>query len=283
MKSEDTVVGLTEEGWDFVIGTDLKGVWLGMRAVIPSMIRSGGGRIVNISSIVALRGLTNLASYSAAKAGVISLTKQAALDYAPHNVLINAIAPGAIDTPIFENITEEMRKVNTNAHLIKRMGKPEEIAGTMAHFFSDDGKFFTGACFNVDGGWSASGRISEHHGLNPMMPPLPVGLRFRLDPTTRVERDGRTLWGGTGSSLVRLTDEGARELGLAQGPGPLGERGRRLGRRLVAAGLAYPLPPRPSDDSSVTIVIPVRDRASELDRCLAALGRSRDRGRRRLA
>ena len=158
MKSEDTIVGLTEEGWDYVIGTDLKGVWLGMRAVIPSMIKGGGGRIVNISSIVALRGLTNLASYSAAKGAVISLSKQAALDYAPHNILINAIAPGAIDTPIFENITEEMRKVNTNAHLIKRLGKPEEIAGTMAHFFSDDGNFLTGVCFNVDGGWSASGR-----------------------------------------------------------------------------------------------------------------------------
>lgn len=156
--SEDTVVGLTEEGWDFVINTDLKGVWLGMRAVIPSMISNGGGRIVNISSIVGLRALTNLASYSAAKAGVLGLTRQAALEYAPQNVLINAIAPGAIDTPIFENITEEMRKVNTNAHLIKRLGKPEEIAGTMAHFFSDDGKFLTGVCFNVDGGWSASGR-----------------------------------------------------------------------------------------------------------------------------
>jgi NAD(P)-dependent dehydrogenase (short-subunit alcohol dehydrogenase family) len=158
MKSEDTIVGLTEEGWDYVIDTDLKGVWLGMRAVIPSMIKNGGGRIVNISSLAALRGLTNLASYSAAKGGVISLTQQAALDYAPQNVLINAIAPGTIDTPILKDITEEMRKVNANAHLLKRLGKPEEIAGTMAHFFSDDGSFLTGVCYAVDGGWSASGR-----------------------------------------------------------------------------------------------------------------------------
>ena len=158
IKSEDTITGMTEEGWDYVIDTDLKGVWLGMRAVIPSMIKNGGGKIVNISSLAALRGLTNLASYSAAKGGVISLTKQAALDYAPHNILINAIAPGTIDTPILKDITEEMRKVNANAHLLKRLGKPEEVAGTMAHFFSDDGNFLTGLCFEVDGGWSASGR-----------------------------------------------------------------------------------------------------------------------------
>lgn len=105
-----------------------------------------------------------------------------------------------------------------------------------------------------------------------MSPPLPVGFRFRLDPTTRVERDGRTLWGGTASRLVRLTDEGSRELALALKPGPLSERGRRLGRRLVTAGLAHPIPPRPTDSSGFTVVIPVRDRTAELDRCLAAVG-----------
>ena len=99
-----------------------------------------------------------------------------------------------------------------------------------------------------------------------------MGFGFRLDPATHVERDGRTLWGGTNARLVRLTSDGARELALAQGGQPVGIKGRWLGRRLVAAGLAYPLPPRPADDSGVTIVIPVRDRASELDRCLAAVG-----------
>jgi len=76
MLSEDSVVGLTDEGWDSVINTDLRGVWLGMQAVIPGMQSAGGGKIVNISSLAALVGLENLASYSAAKGGVIGLTQQ---------------------------------------------------------------------------------------------------------------------------------------------------------------------------------------------------------------
>ena len=158
MKSEDSVVGLTDEGWDYVIDTDLRGVWLGMQAVIPHMKDHGGGKIVNISSLAALKGLENLASYSAAKAGVIGLTQQAALNYAPDNILINAICPGTIDTPILADITPEMRKQNENSHMIKRLGRPEEIAGKMAYFFSADGDFSTGLTEAVDGGWSINGR-----------------------------------------------------------------------------------------------------------------------------
>lgn len=158
LKSEDSVVGLTDEGWDFVLETDLRGVWLGMQATIPTMIENGGGRIVNISSLAALKGLTNLASYSAAKGGVIGLTQQAALEYAKSNVLVNAIAPGTIDTPILQDITDEMREQNANAHMIKRLGKPSEIAGMMAYLFDPvDGAFQTGLVFPVDGGWSANG------------------------------------------------------------------------------------------------------------------------------
>jgi NAD(P)-dependent dehydrogenase (short-subunit alcohol dehydrogenase family) len=158
LKSEDSVVGLTDEGWDYVLDTDLRGVWLGMQAVIPTMIENGGGRVVNISSLAALKGLTNLASYSAAKGGVIGLTQQAALEYAKSNVLVNAIAPGTIDTPILQDITDEMREQNANAHMIKRLGTPAEIAGMMAYLFDPaDGAFQTGLVFPVDGGWSANG------------------------------------------------------------------------------------------------------------------------------
>jgi NAD(P)-dependent dehydrogenase (short-subunit alcohol dehydrogenase family) len=158
MYSEDSVVGLTDEGWDYVINTDLRGVWLGMQAVIPHMQGNGGGSIVNISSLAAWVGLENLASYSAAKAGVIGLTQQAAFNYAPDAITINAILPGTIDTPILKDITEEMRKANENSHLIKRLGTPDEIAGMMVYLFSQDGGFCTGMSYPVDGGWSVNGR-----------------------------------------------------------------------------------------------------------------------------
>ena len=157
MISEDSVVGLTDEAWDTVIDTDLRGVWLGMQAAIPEMQKRGGGKIVNISSLAALLGMEGLASYSAAKGGIIALTQQAAYTYAKDNILINAIAPGTIDTPILKDITDEMREQNANSHLIKRLGRPEEIAGMMAYLFSTDGDFATGLTYPVDGGWSVNG------------------------------------------------------------------------------------------------------------------------------
>jgi NAD(P)-dependent dehydrogenase (short-subunit alcohol dehydrogenase family) len=158
MISEDSVVGLTDEAWDSVIDVDLRGVWLGMQAAIPEMQKRGGGKIVNISSLAALLGMEGLASYSAAKGGIIGLTQQAAYTYAKDNILINAIAPGTIDTPILKDITDEMREQNANSHLIKRLGRPEEIAGMMAYLFSTDGDFATGLTYPVDGGWSVNGR-----------------------------------------------------------------------------------------------------------------------------
>ncbi len=105
------------------------------RPTIPKMIEGGGGRIVNISSLAAIKGLDNLASYSAAKAGVIGLSQQTALEYGQHNVTVNAIAPGTIDTPILQDITDEMREANANSHILKRLGQPTEIAAMMAFFF----------------------------------------------------------------------------------------------------------------------------------------------------
>jgi NAD(P)-dependent dehydrogenase (short-subunit alcohol dehydrogenase family) len=154
----DRVIELNDAAWDLVINTDLRGVWLGMQAVLPHMIESGGGRIVNVASEAAIKACDDLAAYSAAKGGVLALTRQAALTYATDNVLINAICPGTIDTPILEIVGEEIRNACARSHMIKRLGKPEEVAAMLAFFFSADGGFCTGMSFPVDGGWSVNGR-----------------------------------------------------------------------------------------------------------------------------
>ena len=155
--SEDTVLGLTEEGWDHVIDTDLKGVWLGIPA-LDDRARWGGG-IVNIASLAALRGLPNLAAYSAAKGGVVGLTQQAAVEYAAHNVTVNAIAPGHHRHPDSRRHHRGDARGERRAHVIGRLGRPEEIAARMAHFFSADGDFLTGLTYPVDGGWSIKGNF----------------------------------------------------------------------------------------------------------------------------
>lgn len=150
----DTVDGLTEERWDHVVGVDLKGVWLGMRAVVPTMVEQKGGRICNVASMAALRGLPNLAAYSAAKGGVAALTRQAAIEYAEHDILVNAVAPGTINTPILAGVMPEHLEAFAAAHAVNRLGEPEEVAAMMVHFFSEDGSFLTGQLFPVCGGWS---------------------------------------------------------------------------------------------------------------------------------
>ena len=150
----DTVVTLTEEWFDRVIAVNLKGSWLGMRAVVPHLRAAGGGRIVNISSLAATRGVPAMAAYSASKGGIEALTRQAAADYGPHNILINAISPGVTKTPLLAAQSEEFKQANAAKHMIDRLGEPAEIASMVAYLLTE-GSFATAAVMAVDGGWSA--------------------------------------------------------------------------------------------------------------------------------
>jgi NAD(P)-dependent dehydrogenase (short-subunit alcohol dehydrogenase family) len=150
----DTVVTLTEEWFDRVIAVNLKGSWLGMRAVIPHLQAAGGGRIVNTSSLAATMGVPAMTAYSASKGGIDALTRQAAADYGPHNILVNAVSPGVTKTPLLAAQSEEFKRANAAKHMIDRLGEPSEIASMVAYLLSEGG-FATGAVMAVDGGWSA--------------------------------------------------------------------------------------------------------------------------------
>jgi NAD(P)-dependent dehydrogenase (short-subunit alcohol dehydrogenase family) len=154
-RTTDTVVDQTEAEWDRVININLKGIWFGMKAVLPNMIRNGGGKIVNVSSLAAIVGLPGLAAYTSSKGGVSALSRQAAMEYARHNVQINVIEPGIIDTPIQKGITPEMRRTHVEATPVGRLGDPVEIAHMALFLSSHEADFITGQMFVVDGGWSA--------------------------------------------------------------------------------------------------------------------------------
>lgn len=144
-----------EEEWDRIIGVDLLGVFLCMKYEIPLMLAHGGGAIVNTSSGAGVIGIENNAVYSAAKHGVIGLTRSAALEYAAKNVRINAVCPGYIDTPMIERFagrSAEARAKVIAEEPIGRMGTPEEIASTVVWMCSEGAGFMVGHALVVDGG-----------------------------------------------------------------------------------------------------------------------------------
>jgi len=150
----DTVTSLSEDWWDRLIAINLKGSWLGMRAVIPHMQTAGGGRIVNTSSVAGSRGIPGLAVYSTTKGGLEALTRQAASEYGADGILINAVSPGTIRKPLSATRTEEFENANVARHILKRLGDPSEVASMIAYLLSE-GTFITGAVIPIDGGWGA--------------------------------------------------------------------------------------------------------------------------------
>ena len=138
-----------------IIKIDLRGVFLSMKYEIPLMLKQGGGAIVNTSSGAGVIGIKGSPAYTAAKHGVIGLTRAAALDYAAQNIRINAVCPGYIDTPMMDRFTggtPEGRAKVISEEPIGRMGKPEEIAATVVWLCSGAAAFVIGHAMVVDGG-----------------------------------------------------------------------------------------------------------------------------------
>ncbi len=146
---------LTEEEWDRIVSINLRSVFLCMKYEIPLMLKQGGGAIVNTSSGAGVKGFKGQAAYVAAKHGVVGLTKAAALDYASHNIRINAVCPGIIDTPMMDRFsggTKEGRQRVISQEPIGRMGQPEEIANAVVWLCSEAASFAIGHALVIDGG-----------------------------------------------------------------------------------------------------------------------------------
>lgn len=149
------LVNMSEADWDLVLDVNLKSQFLCAKAVVPGMIEQGFGRIVNISSRAWLGGFGQ-ANYSAAKGGVISLTRTLAIELAKHGITANAIAPGAIDTPILAPLSEEQRAKIMSTIPVGRIGKPEDIAHAVLMFADPKASYITGQTLYVCGGRSLS-------------------------------------------------------------------------------------------------------------------------------
>ena len=153
-----TTADCTEDNFDRIINTNLKGVWLCMKYEIPQMVIQGGGSIVNTASNAAVRGVPELPAYSASKGGVLQLTRTAAVETAVSGVRVNAINPGLISTPMVHQQQEsnpETVEGFIKEHPMGRMGEPEEIAEAVVWLCSDAASFVTGHIMSVDGGISA--------------------------------------------------------------------------------------------------------------------------------
>ncbi len=146
------LVRMKEEDWDRVIGTNLKGAFNCCRAVAYTMMKQRSGRIINVSSIVALSGNAGQANYSASKAGLVGLTKSLARELAPRGICVNAVAPGLIDTDMTSALTEEQREKVLLEIPLSRLGTPDDVAGVVMFLASDDAGYITGQVFGVNGG-----------------------------------------------------------------------------------------------------------------------------------
>lgn len=143
---------MTEQDWDAVLNTNLKGTFLCSRAVARQMMGQRYGRIINIGSVVGIMGNAGQANYAASKAGLIGLTKSMAKEFGSRNILVNCIAPGYVITPMTDKLTEDQKKVFIDIIPLKRGAQAEDIANVVSFFASEDASYVSGQVLNVDGG-----------------------------------------------------------------------------------------------------------------------------------
>jgi NAD(P)-dependent dehydrogenase (short-subunit alcohol dehydrogenase family) len=157
-----TVVTTDPADWDAVFRTNVGGTWLWAKSAVPIMQRQRNGAIITLASQLAVAGGKGNSAYIAAKGAIISLTRTMAVDFAPDGIRVNALAPGAIDTPLLRRSfarhadPEPAREASRQRHAMKRFGQAEEVASAALYLASDESSFTTGVVLPVDGGWLAA-------------------------------------------------------------------------------------------------------------------------------
>jgi len=156
---DDSVTNTDEEIWDFVIDVNLKGVFLGCKYEIPALLRNGGGSIINTASFVAIVGAAApQIAYTASKGGVLSMTREIAVEFARKNIRVNALCPGPVETPLLQELlSDPARRQRRLVHIPPgRFARAEEMANAALYLASDEASYVNGATFLVDGGITAA-------------------------------------------------------------------------------------------------------------------------------
>jgi 3-oxoacyl-[acyl-carrier protein] reductase len=151
---DNLLLRMTEAEWDEVLAANLKGAFLTTKAVLKGMMKRRGGRIINVTSIIGLTGNKGQANYAASKAGLIGFTKSVAKEYGSRGILVNAIAPGFIETDMTSGLPDEARKAMLAGITLGRLGRPEDVAGAVLFLASDLAGYITGQVLVVDGGFA---------------------------------------------------------------------------------------------------------------------------------
>lgn len=148
-------VAVTDDDWRFVLGLNLDGCFFMARAAIRAMLAGRGGAIVNTASMFGLVGFPGHAAYSAAKGGIVNLTRTLALEYAARGIRVNAVCPGVIRTALVKDNSAERMAMLESLHPMRRLGEAEEVARAICFLACDEASFVTGAMLAVDGGYTA--------------------------------------------------------------------------------------------------------------------------------